>query len=272
MSQKRSDYSRRDFVQLGALSLAAAGLAGSSAPRPVFASHARDKARALHFDVGGTILDWTVIPEKLKKFFAERGISADVNAFWGRWLPTFLAYATYNTLIGGAIVPFHELGKRAVITAGRFLKAEIKPADAAAITDMWTDLPVYPDVMPGLNQLRRLGYLLVPVTQWSSDMLRKGLIERHPFKWDAWFTSDMWGVYKPHPRIYLKSIEAMKLHPSEIIFVTMNQFDMFGAKGVGLRVAWVNRFSQPLEAYGDTPDWTVKDFVELAKVLEAEKP
>lgn len=161
-----------------------------------------------------------------------------------------LSYGPFNTMIGGPFVPFHELGKRAVITAGRFQKVEIKPA---AIADMWTDLPIYPDVEPGLNRMRQLGYLLVPVTQFSSDMVRKGLVDRHPFKWDAWFTSDMWGVYKPHRDIYLKSIAAMDLHPSEVLFVTQNQFDMFGAKGVGLRLAWINRANQPLEAYGAVP-------------------
>lgn len=275
MAGKSSSSSRRGFVKMGALGIAgaaAAGLSGWSVTRPALAGHTKDKARALHFDVGGTILDWNVIPDKLTKFFAERGLSVDVKAFWNLWLARFLGYAMMNTLIGGAMVPFHELGRRAVITAGRFQKVEIKPADAAAIADMWTDLPFYPDVLPGLNHMRRLGYLLVPVTQWSSDMVRKGLIERHPFKWDAWFTSDMWGVFKPHRSIYHRSIDAMNLHPSEVIFVTTNQFDMFGAKGVGLRVAWVNRANQPLEAYGETPDWTVKDFVGLAKVLEAEKP
>lgn len=47
---------------------------------------------------------------------------------------------------------------------------------------------------------------------------------------------------------------------------------MFGAKGAGLKVAWVNRFNQPPEAYGEAPDWITKDFVELAKLLEAQKP
>lgn len=275
MPEKQRECSRREFVKISSLSVAGAAagaVAGWSSAKPAVAGHAKDKVKALHFDVGGTILDWGVIPDKLTKFFAERGLSLDVKAFWSFWLGRFLNYAMMNTLIGGAMVPFHELGRRAAITAGRFQKVEIKPADAAAIADMWTDLPFYPDVVTGLNHMRQLGYLLVPVTQWSSDMVRKGLIDRHPFKWDAWFTSDMWGVFKPHRVIYLRSIEAMNLHPSEVIFVTTNQFDMFGAKGVGLRVAWVNRANQPLEAYGETPDWTVKDFIELAKVLEAQKP
>lgn len=274
MSTNRSQQSRRDFVRIGSLSLAAAAgqVADWSRATPAFAGHAKDKVRALHFDVGGTILDWSVIPDKLAKFFADRKISVDVKAFWNLWLARLLNYGMYNTMIGGPFVPFHELGRRAVITAGRFQKVELTPADAAAVADMWTDLPMHPDVMPGLNHMRQLGYLLAPVTQWSSDMVRKGLLERHAFKWDAWFAGDMWSVYKPHRSVYFRSIEAMNLHPSEIIFVTTNQFDMFGARGVGLRVAWVNRFNQPLEAYGETPNWTVKDFVELAKVLEAEKP
>lgn len=64
----------------------------------------------------------------------------------------------------------------------------------------------------------------------------------------------------------------MGLERSEIIYVTSNQFDVFGSKGMGFRTAWVNRWNETLEPYGDTPDWQVKDFLGLAKVLATEKP
>jgi hypothetical protein len=37
-------------------------------------------------------------------------------------------------------------------------------------------------------------------------------------------------------------------------------------------VAWVNGAQEPLETYGHKPDWTVRDFLELAKLLDQEKP
>jgi 2-haloacid dehalogenase len=92
------------------------------------------------------------------------------------------------------------------------------------------------------------------------------------FKWDWYFTSEPFALYKPHRNIYLKAIDALGLERSEVIYVTSNQFDIFGSKGVGFRTAWVNRWSERLEPYGYTPDWHVKDFVELATVLQREKP
>jgi 2-haloacid dehalogenase len=117
--------------------------------------------------------------------------------------------------------------------------------------------------------MRELGYKLVPHTQLSIGVLRKALLER--FKWDAYFTSETFGLYKPHRSIYLKAIEVMGLERSEVIYVTTNQFDVFGAKGTGFRTAWVDRWNEPPEPYGYTPDWRVKDFVELAQLLETEK-
>lgn len=64
----------------------------------------------------------------------------------------------------------------------------------------------------------------------------------------------------------------MGLDQSQVIYVTSNQFDVFASKGAGFRTAWVNRWDQTLEPYGYTPDWEVKDFVELADILERGKP
>jgi 2-haloacid dehalogenase len=64
----------------------------------------------------------------------------------------------------------------------------------------------------------------------------------------------------------------MGLDRSEVIYVTSNQFDVFGAKGMGFRTAWIDRWNEPLEPYGYVPDWQVKDFLAFAKVLETAKP
>lgn len=261
--------SRRDFVKVtGAGALGA--MVGADAIVPGRANAARAKARALFFDVGGTILDWSAMPDKITKFFADRGLQVDGKTFWISWRTKLFFYMMYNTMIGSGFIPLEDLARRATMALTKSLKIALKPADAAGVLPLLGDLDVYPDVMPGLQKMRELGYQLVPHTQLSSEVLNKALLGR--FKWDRHFTSDTLGVYKPHRSIYLKAIEAMGLDRSEVIYVTSNQFDVFGAKGTGFRTAWVDRWKESLEPYGDTPDWQVKDFVELAKVLETERP
>lgn len=261
--------SRRDLVKVTGVGALAAAL-GANVIIPGRANAVPAKARALFFDVGGTILDWSVMPDKITKFFAERGLKVDGKTVWIPWRTKLFFYMMYNTMIGSGFVPLEELASRATMALTKALKIDLKPADAGGVLPLLGELDVYPDIMPGLKKMRELGYKLVPHTQLSSQVLKKALLDR--FKWDGYFTSETFGVYKPHRSVYLKAIDAMGLDRSEVIYVTSNQFDVFGAKGAGLRTAWVGRWNESLEPYGYTPDWHVKDFVELAKVLETEKP
>ena len=216
------------------------------------------------------MLDWSVMPEKISRYFAERGVKVDGKAFWIPWRTKLFFYMMYNSMIGSGFVPLEELATRSTLALARSLKIEMTPGDAAGVLPLLGELDVYPDVMLGLQKMRELGYQLVPHTQLSLGVLRKALLGR--FKWDAYFTSETFGLYKPQRAIYLKAIEVMGLERAEVIYVTSNQFDVFGAKGVGFRTAWVDRWNEAPEPYGYTPDWRVKDFVQLAKVLETEKP
>ncbi len=261
--------SRRDLVKVtGAGALAAA--LGANVIIPGRANAVGAKARALFFDVGGTILDWSVMPDKLTKFFADRGLKVDGKTFWIPWRTKLFFYMMYNTMIGSGFIPLEELARRATMALTQSLKIGLNPADAGAVLPLLGELNVYPDIMPGLQKMRALGYQLVPHTQLSSEVLKKALLGR--FNWDWYFTSETFGAYKPHRSVYLKAVDAMGLDRSEVIFVTSNQFDVFGSKGAGLRTAWVDRWKEPFEPYGYSPDWQVKDFVELAKVLETERP
>ncbi len=261
--------SRRDLVKVTGVGALAAAL-GTNVIIPGRANAVGAKARALFFDVGGTILDWSVMPDKITKFFADRGLKVDGKTFWPSWRAKLFFYMMYNTMIDSGFIPLEELARRATMALAKSLKIELKPADAGGVLPLLGELDVYPDIMPGLQKMRELGYKLVPHTQLSSPVLKKALLDR--FKWDWYFTSETFGVYKPHRSIYLKAIDAMGLDRSEVIYVTSNQFDVFGAKGTGFRTAWVDRWDEPLEPYGYTPDWHVKNFVELAKVLGTEKP
>ena len=267
-TDKDQRISRRHLVGMtGAGALMAMAGADALAGR---ASAAPAKARALYFDVGGTMLDWSVMPEKITKFFADKGLKVDGKTFWIPWRTKIFFYMMYNSLIDDGFIPLDELSRRSTLALTGAMKIDLKPADADGILALLGELDVYPDVMPGLQKMRELGYQLVPHTQLSYRILKKTLLDR--FKWDRYFTSETFGLYKPHRGIYLKAIASMGLERSEVIYVTTNQFDVFGAKGMGFRTAWVGRWGEKLEPYGYTPDWQVKDFVELAKVLEAQKP
>jgi hypothetical protein len=59
--------------------------------------------------------------------------------------------------------------------------------------------------------------------------LRSPGLERG-FTFDAYFTSDLWGRYKPHPDIYLKSVARFGFRPDEVIHVCRVQLDVQGGR------------------------------------------
>ena len=266
---KGNPISRRDLVKatgVGALATALGTnivMAGRANAQPA-------EARAIFFDVGGTILDWSVMPEKIESFLAEKGVTVDGKAFWPAWRAKLFFYMMYNTMIGAGFIPLEELARRSTLALAQSQKLDLTPDDAAGILPLLGELDVYPDIEPGLTRLKELGFQLVPHTQLSFSILKQALLDR--FEWDWHVTSETFALYKPQRDIYLKAIEAMGLDQAQIIYVTSNQFDVFGSKGVGFRTAWVNRWDETLEPYGYTPDWQAKDFVELANLLESEKP
>ena len=265
---KQQTMSRRDMVKLAGLS-ALAGTVGVMLATPHSAAGAGHlQARALFFDVGGTILDWSVMPEKMEAYLAERGVTVDGREFWPAWRTKMFLYMMYNTMIGSGFVPLEELARRSTLALAQSMRLDLTSEDARGLYPLLGELDVYPDVAPGLEALRKQGYMLVPHTQLSEPVLRRALLVR--FDWDWYFTSETFAMYKPNRAIYLNALDAMGLDVSEVVYVSSNQFDVFAAKGVGFRTAWVDRWGEELEPYGYTPDWHVNDFVELAVTLDAE--
>ena len=268
--------SRRAMVRtVGAGAFAAALGIAVSHPQRVLATELgsetspsfvlRPEERAVFFDVGGTILDWSVMPEKLTNFFLERGLRVDGVEFWPAWRTKLFFYMMYNSLIDSGFIPLEELGRRTTLAVTGAMGIDLDRADAGDILPLLGELDLYPDVLPGLERMQEAGFRMIPHTQLSQNIVERALL--HRFDWDWYFTSETFAVYKPHRSIYLRAFEALGLDPSQVIYVTSNQFDVFGAKGAGVRAAWVDRWDEPLEPYGYVPDWQVGNFEELADLI-----
>lgn len=103
--------SRRDAVRVTSAGALGAMLGASL----IIPAPASAKARALFFDVGGTILDWSAMPDKITKFFADRGVAIDGKTFWIPWRTKLFFYMMYNTMIGSGFIPLEELARRATM-------------------------------------------------------------------------------------------------------------------------------------------------------------
>jgi 2-haloacid dehalogenase len=74
-------------------------------------------------------------------------------------------------------------------------------------------------------------------------------------------SADRAKVYKPSPRAYALGLETLGLAAAEMLFVSSNWWDVWGAKTFGYSVCWRNRSGEASEC---TPDLVVTSLDEIA--------
>ena len=99
-------------------------------------------------------------------------------------------------------------------------------------------------------EFRQVGILdLFRVIVWSSD----------------------YGSIKPSTRLFREALDALEVHPKDVLFVGDNpKRDIVGAKAVGMKAAWLRNDIKPLSPADPIPDCTISDLSELL-ALEAKE-
>jgi len=76
------------------------------------------------------------------------------------------------------------------------------------------------------------------------------------------------GWRKPHARIFLHALAALKISPSEALFIGDTfDADVIGAKGVGMDVVWLNRRAEALPDAPVRPDYMIARLGDLEVIL-----
>jgi len=206
------------------------------------------RPRAVVFDAYGTLFDLNAAVARHAALLGDR--AASVSA---RWRAKQLEYAWVLSL-AGAYEQFETLTERALDYA--LAEAGIDGADGqgaglrARLLQAYRRLDAYPDAMPALVALREAGVPAAILSNGSPGMLAAaieagglgGLL-------DAVLSVDAVGRYKPDPAVYQMACERFGCAPGEILFVSGNAWDGYGAARVGLRVVRVARTPLP-EEYG----------------------
>ncbi|PBC36083.1 haloacid dehalogenase type II [Rhodococcus sp. ACPA4] len=130
----------------------------------------------------------------------------------------------------------------------------ISDAEVELLTDGWERLQPWPDARSGLEQLRSK-FLVVALS--NADFSAVVNVSRSAnLHWDAVFSAQIFGAYKPHRSTYQGAANLLGITPSETLMVASHAYDLEAARGVGSGTAYIRR---PLE-YGpsgkieDVPD------------------
>ena len=220
-----------------------------------------DGARAVVFDAYGTLLDVASAAAAAKDVLQDRWLPLS-----DLWRQKQLQYSWLRALMGKH-ADFWAVTGDALDFALEALRIA-EPGLRARLMDCYGRLGPYPDAEPALRRIRAAGLKTAILSNGSPRMLASaarsaqldGLL-------DQVLSVEEVGVYKPHPSVYRLACDRLSVWPAEIVFVSANGWDAWGAKAGGLRVAWCNRAGQPRERLGEGPDAEIGSLADLPAVL-----
>ena len=116
-------------------------------------------------------------------------------------------------------------------------KLDEKTADELNLA--WHRLDAWPDVPPGFARLHRK-FILAPCSN-GNIALMADIGRRNNLPWDAILGSEIARDFKPKPRVYLASVEALNFTPNQVMMVAAHSDDLRSAASNGLRTAHIAR-------------------------------
>jgi 2-haloacid dehalogenase len=147
---------------------------------------------------------------------------------------------------------FWQVTQDGLVYAAYALKLDLDADKRTRLMDAYMTLAAFPDVKPGLQQLKAMGLRLAVLSNGEPKMLRSaarsaGIADLL----DAVISVDEVKVFKPAPRVYELAATHLKTPKNSIGFVTSNNWDAHGAGSAGLTTFWIQRVAaEPPEELG----------------------
>jgi FMN phosphatase YigB (HAD superfamily) len=211
--------------------------------------------RAVAFDVGETLIS------------DDRGWGA-----WADWLG--VNRHTLSALVGAVVAQGRDNADALrLVRPGIDVEAERAAMERAGRGEAFDERDLYPDARPSLAALRAGGFRVVVA---GNQTARAGeLLRALDLPVDALATSGEWGVAKPEPHFFARTVELAGVRAEEVLYVGDHpQNDVGPARAAGLRAAHLRR--GPLgHLWADSEDaraadWQVGSLAELVAVLRSE--
>lgn len=204
--------------------------------------------RAYLFDVQGTLLDFfNPVSTAVGHYFNAHEITdVDAAEFTRSWRENYfqrIRSIPQSIDAWRSVQAEYQAGFRDV--CGHYGLPVPDHAAAAAVATSWQLLEPWPDVRAGMARLRAKA---VTAALSNTDMSTAiALFKRTGIGMDAIFTAEMFGAFKPDPRVYQGALAYLGVRPQEAAMVASHPYDLEAADPLGLGTIFVSR---PLE-YGD---------------------
>jgi 2-haloacid dehalogenase len=258
--------SRREFLQTGAMVMAAANV--SSAQTGGAAA-----VKALVFDTFGTVVDWrSSVAREVAVVATRHGVALDAAKFADAWRA---GYGPSMNRVRSGELPWTKLDALHRMTLDRILVdfklAGLSDDEKDALNHAWHRLTPWPDAVAGLTRLKKK-FIIAPLSNGNISLMTD-LAKHSGLPWDVILGAELVRHYKPDREVYQSAADILDLKPADVMMVAAHLGDLRAAKAVGLRTAFVVRPKEygpdgkpDLKADG-IADLSASDFNDLAKQL-----
>lgn len=225
--------------------------------------------QVLAFDIFGTIVDWhgSIALEMLQRY-----PQVDGDAFALAWRAGY-APAMARVMSGAQPWTLIDDLHRQILDGilPQFGLAHLGDAERAQLNLVWHRLAPWPDVVAGLNRLKRK-YILCTLSNGNLNLLTR-LSKQAALPWDCILSAETFQAYKPDPRTYGGVARVFDVAPAQVMLVATHHDDLASARACGLRTAYIER---PLELGAKHPkdgqaqagnDLHARDLLALADLL-----
>jgi len=192
--------------------------------------------RALAFDAYGTLLDVFSVTSLCEELFPGNGSALAVT-----WRAKQLQYSLLRSAMN-RYKDFWQVTQDGLAYSAKSLRLDLTADKRTRLMDAYLTLAAFPDVKPGLQQLKAQGVHLAILSNGEPKMLQSaarsaGIIDLL----DAIISVDEVKVFKPSPRVYELASSHLNTAKGDIGFVSSNNWDVNGAGSAGLTAFWIQR-------------------------------
>ncbi len=220
------------------------------------------RPRVLLFDVNETLLDIGPLKQKVGDLLQDPSAGT-------LWFTTMLQYSLTMT-VSGQYAALPEIGAATLQMLARNGEVALAPDKASEVVAGIKSLAPHPDVVPGLQRLRRAGLRMATLT--NSPEAGVQAQTRHAGI-DGFFEKQLSVQtvrrFKPDRAVYEWAAREMGVVPADCMLVAAHGWDVAGAQWAGLRSAFIAREGQQKFPLAAAPELDVPDLAALAQRLGA---
>ena len=231
--------------------------------------------RALIFDVFGTVVNWrdSIIAE-VANAATEHGMpDGDWACFADEWRAWYGKSTRELSRGEGPWRLVDEIHREKLdVLLEEYDLADVMSEDAKQHLNLaWHRLDGWPDSPSGLRRLK--SKFIIATASNGNLALLVNMAKHADLPWDAVMSPDVYGAYKPSPKVYQNASKLLGLQTNQVMMVAAHTGDLEASAREGLATAFVHR---PLEHGRERPaplpdtsafDITATDFNDLADQL-----